>query len=178
MIPVWFVLIAVAVFLAMEGVAWASHRWIMHGWGWGWHRSHHEPHDGPLEKNDLYAVVGCILATGLFVVAMLTGSWLVRAIATGVTLYGIMYAFVHDGLVHQRWPFHWMPKNGYARRLVQSHKLHHAVQTREGAVSFGFIFAPDPHRLRAVLRERRAQRDAVSGPVNTPAPVSPASPAE
>ena len=160
MIPLWFVLIVIAVFLAMEGVAWASHRWIMHGWGWGWHRSHHEPHDGPLEKNDLYAVVGCILATGLFVVAMLTGSWLVRAIATGVTLYGIMYAFVHDGLVHQRWPFHWMPKNGYARRLVQAHKLHHAVQTREGAVSFGFIFAPDPHRLREVLRARRAQRDA------------------
>jgi beta-carotene 3-hydroxylase len=24
----------------------------MHGWGWGWHRDHHEPHNNALEKND------------------------------------------------------------------------------------------------------------------------------
>ena len=45
-------------FVLMEGVAWAAHKYIMHGWGWGWHRSHHEPRRGALEKNDLYAVVG------------------------------------------------------------------------------------------------------------------------
>jgi len=31
---------------------------VMHGWGWGWHRSHHEPRRGMFEKNDLFAVVG------------------------------------------------------------------------------------------------------------------------
>ena len=29
--------IMLAACAAMEGVAWASHKYIMHGWGWGWH---------------------------------------------------------------------------------------------------------------------------------------------
>ena len=163
MTPVWFTLLALAVFLAMEGVAWWSHRYVMHGpIGWLWHRSHHEPRAGLFETNDLYGVLGAVLGTGLFVAAMLLGSWPLRAVATGVTLYGLAYAFVHDGLVHQRWPFRWVPRNGYARRLIQAHRLHHAVQTREGAVSFGFVFAPDPRRLHAILKARRADRAAAS----------------
>ena len=46
----------------------------------------------------------------------------------------------HDGIVHQRW-FRWVPKRGYAKRLVQAHKLHHATIGKEGGVSFGFVFA-------------------------------------
>lgn len=161
-----FIALTLFVFFVMEGVAWWSHKYIMHGWGWGWHKDHHEPHDKPLEVNDLYAVVGSGVAIALFTAGWVSGLWWVYAIATGVTLYGAMYAFVHDGLVHQRWPFHFMPKNGYARRLVQAHKLHHAVQTKEGAVSFGFIFAPDPKKLNAQLRAMRAaRRDAAFTPV-------------
>jgi beta-carotene 3-hydroxylase len=63
---------------------------------------------------------------------------------------------VHDGLVHQRY-FRWVPKSGYARRLVQAHKLHHATIGKEGGVSFGFIFARDPAKLK---RELKAQREA------------------
>ena len=159
MTTLWFILIALGVFFLMEGVAWWTHRYIMHGsLGWVWHRSHHEPREGMFEVNDLYGVLGAVLGTGLFVIAMVLQSWPIQAVATGVTLYGIAYAFVHDGLVHQRWPFNWVPRNGYARRLIQAHKLHHAVQTREGAVSFGFVFAPDPHRLSAILKARRAER--------------------
>lgn len=160
----WFTPLTLAVFLAMEGVAWFTHRYVMHGaLGWGWHRDHHEPHGRLLEINDLYGVVGSLFAIALFVLAWVTGLWWVRAIALGVTLYGVVYAFVHDGLVHQRWPFRWIPKNGYARRLVQAHKLHHAVQTRDGAVSFGFVLAPDPRRLNAILKARRADRAAKAG---------------
>ena len=65
--------IVIATILAMEGVAWASHKYIMHGPGWAWHRDHHEPHDNVLEKNDLYGLVGAALerqrATRLFEVA-------------------------------------------------------------------------------------------------------------
>lgn len=179
MVVLGFSLLALGVFLLMEGVAWWTHRYIMHGWGWGWHRSHHEPHDRVLEKNDLYAVVGSVVGSGLFVLALLTRSWALYAVATGVTAYGAMYGFVHDGLVHQRWPWRWMPRNGYARRLVQAHRLHHAVRTKHGAVSFGFILAPDPHRLRAILKARRsALRPASTGsgaeaaPFSGPAPGS------
>jgi beta-carotene 3-hydroxylase len=153
-----WIAIAVAGFVAMEGLAWLSHRYVMHGFGWGWHRSHHEPHAGVFERNDLYALVGVALAVGLF---LLAGRWQapwLQALAAGITAYGLVYAFVHDGVVHQRWPFRWMPRGAYVRRLVQAHRLHHAVRTRDGAVSFGFLLVPDPKRLAAELKARRSLR--------------------
>lgn len=156
---VW-ILVAAAGFLAMEGIAWLSHRYVMHGCGWAWHRSHHEPRSGWFERNDLYALFGVALSIGLFLLAGRMQSPALQALAAGVTAYGLMYGFVHDGLVHQRWPFRYMPRNGYLRRLVQAHRLHHAVRTREGAVSYGFLIVPDPRRLATVLKARRARERA------------------
>jgi beta-carotene 3-hydroxylase len=158
-----WVVVAVAAFLAMEGIAWLSHRYVMHGFGWGWHRSHHEPHAGAFERNDLYALFGVALSIGLFLLAGRLESPALQAAATGITAYGVVYAFVHDGLVHQRWPFRYMPRHRYVRRLVQAHRLHHAVRSREGAVSFGFLLVPDPRRLAATLKARRAQARAEAG---------------
>jgi len=147
-----------ATVVAMEGVAWASHKYIMHGFGWAWH---HEPHDKLLEKNDLFAIFGAAMSISMFVVgspmimgadAWEPGTW----IGLGILFYGIVYTLVHDGLVHQRY-FRWVPRRGYAKRLVQAHKLHHATMSKEGGVSFGFVFARDPAILKAELR---AQREA------------------
>jgi len=55
-------LIVATTFLAMEGLAWWSHKYVMHGFGWAWHRDHHEPHDRLFEKNDLYALVGAAMS--------------------------------------------------------------------------------------------------------------------
>lgn len=153
------VAIVVAMVLGMECFAWATHKYIMHGrLGWGWHRSHHEPHDDYVEKNDLYAVVFSVIVTGLFTV----GIWYPRIwwAALGITVYGLIYFFVHDMLVHQRFGFRWVPKRGYAKRLLQAHRLHHAVKGREGTVSHGFIFAPSPTRLKARL-SRQPKREGV-----------------
>lgn len=160
---VW-IMVAAAGFLAMEAVAWLSHRYLMHGWGWAWHRSHHEPRAGWFERNDLYALFGVALSIGLF---LLAGHWqspALQALAAGITAYGLLYGFVHDGLVHQRWPFRYMPRNGYLRRLVQAHRLHHAVRTREGAVSYGFLVVRNPRRLAAELRGRRDRERAATSP--------------
>ena len=157
----WLVpaLIVFAAVLTMEGVAWASHKYVMHGFAWSWHRDHHEPHDKVLEKNDRFGLVGAALSIGLFAVgsplimganAWWPGTWL----GLGVLLYGVIYTLVHDGLVHQRW-FRWVPKRGYAKRLVQAHKLHHATRSKEGGVSFGFVFARHPAKLKAELRRQR-----------------------
>ncbi|WP_062229480.1 sterol desaturase family protein [Aureimonas frigidaquae] len=163
------VAIAITVFFIMEVVAWAAHKYIMHGWGWGWHKSHHEEHEGPFEKNDLYAVVFSILAIGLFILGSTV--WPVAgAIAAGMTLYGLFYFIVHDGLVHQRWPFRHIPHKGYVKRLVQAHRLHHAVEGREGCVSFGFLYAEPVDRLTEKLKsagtvkaEQAARRRAENG---------------
>lgn len=151
----------IASIIAMEFIAWASHKYIMHGFGWGWHRDHHEPHDNKLEKNDLFGIVGAAMSISMFAIgsplimgasAWEPGTW----IGLGIMFYGIIYTLVHDGLVHQRY-FKYVPKRGYAKRLVQAHKLHHATIGKEGGVSFGFVFARDPAKLKAELK---VQRDA------------------
>ena len=158
LIPIAIVLATIA---AMEWVAWASHKYIMHGFGWGWHRDHHEPHDKMFEKNDLYGVVGAAMSISMFAI----GSPLVLGasawepatwIGMGILLYGVIYTLVHDGLVHQRW-FRYVPRGGYLKRLVQAHHLHHATQSKEGGVSFGFVIARSPAALK---RDLKAQREA------------------
>lgn len=162
-----FAIIATVIttFLAMEFVAWSSHKYIMHGFGWGWHRDHHEPHDNRLEKNDLYGLVGAAMSISMFAIgsplvmgksAWDPGTW----IGLGILFYGIVYTLIHDGLVHQRY-FHWVPKRGYAKRLVQAHKLHHATIGKEGGVSFGFVFARDPAALKQELKVQREAGIAV-----------------
>ena len=159
------VLIVLASAAAMEAVAWASHKYVMHGFGWAWHRDHHQPHDGILERNDLYALVGAAMSISMFAVgspwvmgsaAWEPGTW----IGLGILGYGIIYTLIHDGLVHQRW-FRWVPRRGYAKRLVQAHKLHHATLGKEGGVSFGFVFARDPAALKRELRRQRESGIAV-----------------
>ncbi|KGJ13614.1 beta-carotene hydroxylase [Paracoccus sanguinis] len=146
-------LIVVVTVAGMEAVAYAVHRWVMHGpLGWGWHKSHHEAdHEGVFEKNDLYAVVFSVLAIALFA---LGSRWWPPLwwIAVGMSVYGVIYFVVHDGLVHQRWPFRVVPKRGYLRRLYQAHRLHHAVEGRDDCVSFGFVYAPPVDDLKARLR--------------------------
>lgn len=136
------------------------HKYIMHGrFGWGWHESHHRPHDHALERNDLYAIVFALMTIGLF--------WIGNAyweplwwIALGITVYGLLYAFVHDALVHKRWPFKTRaPRNAYLKRLYQAHLLHHATEGREGGVSFGFLYAPPV----PVLKQRLAEQAAHDG---------------
>ena len=136
--------------VVMEGLAWAGHKYVMHGWGWGWHKSHHEPSTGVFELNDLYAVLFGGVAVALFI-------WVSPVwppcfwIAVGITVYGVLYALLHDGLVHQRWPFRVRPRHPYLKRLVQAHRLHHAVEGRAGCVSFGFLYAPPVRALKRRL---------------------------
>jgi beta-carotene 3-hydroxylase len=158
-------LLVLATVAAMEWVAWASHKYIMHGFGWGWHRDHHEPHDGFLERNDLYAVVGAAMSISMFAVGsplvMGNGAWEPGTwIGLGILIYGVIYTLIHDGLVHQRW-FRYVPRRGYAKRLVQAHNLHHATLSKEGGVSFGFVLARDPAALKQDLRRQRERGIAV-----------------
>ncbi|RZV33740.1 MAG: beta-carotene hydroxylase [Sphingomonadaceae bacterium] len=153
------VLIVLASVAGMELFAWWAHKYVMHGWGWAWHRDHHEPHDKTLEKNDLFAVVFGTIVFVMFAIGyyMSDALWWT---AFGITVYGVIYSVVHDGLVHQRY-FRWVPRRGYAKRLVQAHKLHHATVGKEGGVSFGFVFARNPLRLKEELRCQRETGQAV-----------------
>lgn len=146
-----FILTVLAFILLMEGVAWTTHKYVMHGFLWSLHRSHHEPRTGIFERNDLFAVFFSIPSIILIYIGV--NHW-PPALAAGVGIlgYGLVYFFFHDMLVHRRVDLGLRPKKGYLARIVQAHRLHHAVESKEGCVSFGFIFAPSPQYLKRMLK--------------------------
>lgn len=151
---VWLVLIFLGVLAAMEVFAWVMHRYVMHGPLWILHRSHHEPRTGLFELNDLFVVIFALPAIALFWWGDRGHAWATAA-ALGVTAYGAIYAVFHDGLVHRRFPTPLGTRSRFWRRRIQAHRLHHAVRTRRGAVSFGFLWAPPPRVLKARLAQKR-----------------------
>lgn len=167
-------LIVVVTVVLMELFSIVAHKYVMHGFGWGWHRSHHEPRNGWFEKNDLYALVFAGIAIALIWYGT-RGAHPLEWIGAGMTAYGLLYFVAHDGLVHRRWPFTYVPRRGYLKRLYQAHRMHHAVAGRDGAVSFGFLYAPPVAQLKRQLHAlhqgapRRPGQDAATGQPAAPA---------
>jgi beta-carotene 3-hydroxylase len=95
----------------MEMWARFAHRELWHDYapGWALHKSHHEPRTGPFEANDIFAVMNAVPAMGLCMYGFFTPNMsggLAFGAGLGITLFGIMYMFFHDGLVH-RWAHGW-----------------------------------------------------------------------
>ena len=139
----------------MEGFAYAAHRWIMHGPGWFLHKSHHRPRLGNWELNDLYAAIFAVPSFVLILGGVQLGWWPGFAvIGAGIAAYGAIYFGFHDVIVHGRIAHRYVPRGKYMKRIVQAHRLHHAVETKHGTVSFGFLWAPRPEDLKAELKRR------------------------
>lgn len=152
-----FIAVVLAFVLLMEGVAWVAHKYVMHGFLWSLHKSHHEPRTGVFERNDWFAIFFSIPSIVLIYVGV--NDW-TPALAAGVGIlgYGLIYFFFHDMLVHRRIDTKLRPKKGYLARVVQAHRLHHAVESKEGCVSFGFVFAPSPQHLKRLMQETEGAR--------------------
>jgi beta-carotene 3-hydroxylase len=153
-----FILLFLATVIAMEGFAYVMHRWVMHGWGWALHASHHRVRSGPWELNDLYFVIFAAPAIVLLLggVQLGWGDW-ATAVGAGITAYGAIYLGFHDVIVHRRIGHHYVPRSRYMKRIVQAHRLHHVVETKAGTVSFGFLIAPKPEALKAQLARNGKQ---------------------
>ena len=163
MLPLLLVLITLVI---MEFAVALFHQHIMHGIGWKWHQSHHASHkivhtkianqvnsgfvNSGFEKNDLYALFFTIATVLLFIFS--TPQSAIWWVGIGISIYGFLYAVMHDVIVHRRLPLRWQPRNAYLRRLTKAHHLHHAVRSQEQGVSFGFLYAPPLESLHTQLR--------------------------
>ncbi|HYI49931.1 MAG TPA: beta-carotene hydroxylase [Allosphingosinicella sp.] len=157
--PVWLgILLFLGTVLAMEGVAYAAHRWVMHGPGWILHKSHHGPRPARFEANDWYAAIFAAPSITLIWLGVHGGwgAWSVW-VGAGIAAYGAIYFGFHDVIVHKRLAHRYLPKSAYMKRIVQAHRLHHAVEAKDGAVSYGFLWAPRPEALKAELARRGRQ---------------------
>lgn len=127
----------------MEFVAWFAHKYVMHGALWSWHEDHHKPKyekSGFFEKNDLFFLVFAIPSALCYMV----GSYheplrILLYIGIGISIYGLIYFLIHDVYIHQR--FRWFKQldSKYSRAILKAHGAHHAVQDKEGCVSFGLL---------------------------------------
>jgi len=156
-------LVMFAFLFGMEGVAYFSHKYVMHGFLWCWHESHHLPRESMFEKNDFFGAIFAVPAILFIFLGTLGGGhavWLWAGI--GITLYGLVYFIFHDVIVHRRVRTGYVPKSAYMRRIVEAHWIHHSTPNKDDAVSFGFIFSPP---VDSLLAERdRLQRASVPEP--------------
>ncbi|MBC6400458.1 MAG: sterol desaturase family protein [Ekhidna sp.] len=136
-------LLVVGTFFFMEGVAWFTHKYIMHGILWSWHRSHHKVHPHALEMNDLFALVFSIpsILTIYIGASNPEMAWLMYA-GFGILGYGIFYFLFHDVIVHRRIKISFKAKSKYMKRIMRAHYVHHEKHTKEGCEAFGFLYAP------------------------------------
>ncbi|MCL9980481.1 MAG: sterol desaturase family protein [Bacteroidia bacterium] len=132
-------LVFLGFFIFMEAFAWFTHKYVMHGFMWIWHRSHHEPRHGAFELNDLFGFMFAIPSVILIVLGSDEFDWRFFA-GLGIAGYGLAYFLVHDVFVHQR--VKWLKKTNlpYFRAMRLTHHLHHAVHSKQGAEAFGFLF--------------------------------------
>lgn len=137
-----YIMVTLATFFFMEFMAWFSHKYIMHGFGWYLHKDHHQPHPGWFEKNDIYFIFYAVISTGLFLLWQLDIFKFGLSIGLGILLYGIAYFLVHDVFIHQR--FNWLKKtdNIYFRAIRKAHKVHHKHLGKEKGECFGMLLVP------------------------------------
>src|ERR1700712_2085435 len=150
-------LLFLATIIGMEGFAYVAHRWVMHGFGWFLHASHHRERPGLWELNDLYAVIFAVPSFVLLLGGVQLGWWPgCTWIGAGIAASGAIYFGFHDVVVHRRMAHRYVPRSSYMKRIVQAHRLHHAVEEKHGTVSFGFLWAPRAELLSAELKRRRS----------------------
>ena len=155
MMIVVYILIVVGTFLFMEGVAWFTHKYIMHGFMWTWHESHHKLHNHLFEKNDLFAVVFSIPSIVLIAIGFANESLtILKYFGFGIMGYGIFYSIFHDIIVHRRIKIKFKAKSAYMKRIMNAHYVHHKKHTKEGGEAFGFLYAPKKYEVKGAGPEQ------------------------
>ena len=136
-------LVVLLTFMAMEAVAWLTHKYLMHGLFWFLHQDHHKKdHPGFFERNDFFFLIFAI--PGIICLAMGTIYQVSLAlyIGIGITAYGAAYFFVHDIFIHQRFKILRKTDNRYFKALRRAHKMHHKHVNKEHGECFGMLWIP------------------------------------
>ena len=95
---------------------------------WLLHESHHLPREGAFEANDIFAIANGVPAFALCAYGFLTPGvfgGLCFGAGLGITFFGIAYMYVHDGMVHKRFPTGPLGKLPFLRKIAAGHTIHH-----------------------------------------------------
>lgn len=148
---IWLAYIGVTLltFLIMEGITWFTHKFIMHGLMWYFHRDHHQIEPGFFEKNDVFFLIFAIPSWLLIMLGLIYQYYFAVCIGAGIAMYGLAYFLVHDVFIHQR--FNWLKRtdNVYFRGLRKAHKVHHKHLGKEEGECFGMLWVPRKYFIEA-----------------------------
>lgn len=136
-------LIVLGTFIAMEGVAWLTHKYVMHGLCWFLHKDHHvKESEGFLERNDFFFLIFAIPGIICLALGSFYHSDTALYIGIGITVYGAAYFFVHEIFIHQRIKYFRNTNNWYFKAIRRAHKMHHKHTTKEHGECFGMLWVP------------------------------------
>jgi beta-carotene 3-hydroxylase len=137
------ILVVIVTFIFMEGVAWFTHKYVMHGLLWTLHRDHHKKETTSfLEKNDFFFLIFAIPGIICLFAGTLNDYNILFWIGLGITIYGFAYFLIHDVFIHQR--FKWLRNANsiYFRAIRRAHKMHHKHIDKEDGECFGMLWVP------------------------------------
>ncbi len=171
--------VPVALVVAVLMDLWAAllHGKVWHSWLWPLHRSHHEPRapGQRFEANDALSVLHAPIAVALILYGCRAAEGPLRELSFGVglgmSLFGVAYVVVHDGLVHGRLPVRFLLRSRYMRGVAKAHRVHHLPNT-DGA-PFGLFFGVS--ELARATRARRKVMRARASIGRAPRPSDPRS---
>ena len=142
----------------MEFVAWATHKYLMHGPLWFLHDDHHTKTPGALEKNDSFFLIFAIPSWLSIMLGMMNGNYISVSIGAGIALYGLTYAIVHEVFIHQRLKFWRNSNNVYMRAIRRAHKMHHKHLEKNPGESYGMIFVKWKYVKQEIELDRKKQQ--------------------
>lgn len=136
-----FLGLVVSAFVGMELLSYALHRWVFHGILWKIHVTHHTKRHGTFEANDAFSFFFTALAIVLLIVGLGDPLYSVAfPVGLGMTLYGLLYFFVHDMVTHKRF----RPTSSrvdWIDLVRRAHLRHHQSIAKDGQEPFGlFLF--------------------------------------
>lgn len=149
-------------FLGMEAVTYLVHRFVMHGALRKLHRSHHRNAAAAFAKktpepNDVFPLAfSVVVIAGITIGFNMSGAAWLLPVLVGVSVYGVVYTIIHDGIIHGR--IRWMKRvrSNWTTSLDEAHREHH----RTNGEPYGMLLPS--------LSMRRTVKPADSGHPTSP----------
>jgi len=137
--------------IGMEFMAWATHKFLMHGWMWYFHEDHHDVKPRFFERNDVFFLIYAVPSWLCIMLGMMNDNYIPVWLGYGIALYGFTYFMIHDVYIHRR--FKWLRDidHPYFMAIRKAHKVHHKHIGKEDGECFGMLVVPRKYYREAKL---------------------------
>ena len=145
----WGPFVLLTSFIGMEFMAWATHKFLMHGSMWNLHEDHHDVKPHFFERNDVFFLIYAIPSWLCIMLGMMYELYVPVWIGFGIALYGFTYFMIHDVYIHRR--FKWLRDidHPYFIAIRKAHKVHHKHLGKDNGECFGMLLVPKKYYIEA-----------------------------